>query len=142
MKAIVDKADATDPKLNDAFREYAQARGFAVDPTRVRSPRDKGLVSYCTSWCWLGGNSSFEVAALAFDEAGIAGDGRVEEPGVAVVGLVAGEQAGTVPGLDGAVVHAEVLGDLGDGELAVGAEPVGVGWAAGGSGVAPRRCGR
>ena len=27
MKAIVEKADATDPKLNDAFREYAQARG-------------------------------------------------------------------------------------------------------------------
>ena len=45
MKAIVDKADATDPKLNDAFREYAQARGFAVDPTRIRSPRDKGLAS-------------------------------------------------------------------------------------------------
>jgi transposase len=45
MKAIVDKADATDPKLNDAFREYAQARGFAVDPTRVRSPQDKGLAS-------------------------------------------------------------------------------------------------
>jgi len=29
MKAIVDRAHATDPKLNDAFREYAQARGFA-----------------------------------------------------------------------------------------------------------------
>jgi hypothetical protein len=41
MKAIVDKADAIDPKLNDAFREYANARGFAVDPTRIRSPRDK-----------------------------------------------------------------------------------------------------
>jgi transposase len=45
MKAIVDKAHATDPKLNEAFREYAQARGFAVDPTRIRSPRDKGLAS-------------------------------------------------------------------------------------------------
>lgn len=41
MKAIVDKADATDPKLNDAFCQYAQARGFAVDATRIRSPRDK-----------------------------------------------------------------------------------------------------
>jgi transposase len=28
MKAIVTAADATEPKLNDAFREYAQARGF------------------------------------------------------------------------------------------------------------------
>jgi transposase len=47
MKAIVDKADAIDPKLNDAFREYAQARGFAVDPTRIRSPRDKPRVERC-----------------------------------------------------------------------------------------------
>lgn len=38
MKAIVDKADAIDSKLNDAFREYAQARGFVVDPARIRSP--------------------------------------------------------------------------------------------------------
>lgn len=38
MKAIVDKADAIDPKLNDEFREYAQARGFVVDPAHVRRP--------------------------------------------------------------------------------------------------------
>jgi transposase len=44
LKAIVDHADATDPRLNDAFREYAQARGVAVDPTRVRHPRDKPRV--------------------------------------------------------------------------------------------------
>ena len=50
MKAIVDKADAIDPKLNDAFREYAQARGFAVDPARVRSPRDKPRVERSVSY--------------------------------------------------------------------------------------------
>ena len=50
LKAIVDKADATDPKLNDAFREYAQARGFAVDPTRIRSPRDKPRVERCVPY--------------------------------------------------------------------------------------------
>lgn len=50
MKAIVDRADATDPKLNDAFREYAQARGFAVDPTRIRSPRDKPRVERCVQY--------------------------------------------------------------------------------------------
>jgi transposase len=44
MKAIVTTAHATEPRLNDAFREYAQARGFAVDPTRVRSPKDKPRV--------------------------------------------------------------------------------------------------
>ncbi|MGY4646383.1 hypothetical protein [Mycobacterium sp. URHB0021] len=44
MKAIVTTAHATEPRLNDAFREYAQTRGFAVDPTRVRSPKDKPWV--------------------------------------------------------------------------------------------------
>lgn len=44
MKAIVERADATEPRLNDAFREYAQARGFVVDPARVRAPRDKPRV--------------------------------------------------------------------------------------------------
>ncbi len=44
MKAIVAAANATDPRLNDTFREYAQARGFAVDPARVRSPKDKPRV--------------------------------------------------------------------------------------------------
>jgi hypothetical protein len=50
MKAIVDTADATEPNLNDAFREYAQARGFAVDPTRIRSPRDKPRVERCVPY--------------------------------------------------------------------------------------------
>lgn len=50
MKAIVDRADAVDPRLNDAFREYAQARGFAVDPARVRHPRDKPRVERCVHY--------------------------------------------------------------------------------------------
>jgi transposase len=44
MKAVVTAADATEPRLNDSFREYAQSRGFAVDPARVRSPKDKPRV--------------------------------------------------------------------------------------------------
>ncbi|WP_405160805.1 IS21 family transposase [Nocardia sp. NBC_01499] len=50
MKTIVDKADSTDPKLNDAFREYAQTRGFAIDPARIRSPRDKPRVERCVPY--------------------------------------------------------------------------------------------
>jgi transposase len=50
MKPIVDAADAVDPRLNDAFREYAQARGFAVDPARVRRPRDKPRVERCVQY--------------------------------------------------------------------------------------------
>ncbi len=44
MATIVTRADATAPTLNQAFVEYAQARGFVVDPARVRSPQDKPRV--------------------------------------------------------------------------------------------------
>jgi transposase len=44
MKAIVTHADAVEPRLNDTFREYAQSRGFVVDPARIRSPKDKPRV--------------------------------------------------------------------------------------------------
>ena len=44
MKTIVEHADALEPRLNQAFVEYAQARGFKIDPARVRSPQDKPRV--------------------------------------------------------------------------------------------------
>jgi len=44
MSAIVDEADAVDPRFNAAFLEYAQSRGFVIDPARVRSPKDKPKV--------------------------------------------------------------------------------------------------
>ena len=44
IKAVVTKADAIAPRLNDAFVEYAQTRGFVIDPTRIRSPQDKPRV--------------------------------------------------------------------------------------------------
>lgn len=43
-KAIVIGADPLSPKLTPAFLEYSQARGFAVDTTRVRHPKDKARV--------------------------------------------------------------------------------------------------
>jgi len=44
LKAIVVKADRDTARLNAAFQEYAQERGFVVDPARVRHPQDKGRV--------------------------------------------------------------------------------------------------
>lgn len=44
LSAIVDGADPLEPRLNQAFVEYAQARGFRIDPARVRSPQDKPRV--------------------------------------------------------------------------------------------------
>ena len=43
-KTIVIKADATAPKLNESFLEYAQQRALFVDPARVRHPKDKPRV--------------------------------------------------------------------------------------------------
>ena len=44
MATVVTKADALDPVLNQGFVEYAQSRGFVIDPARVRSPQDKARV--------------------------------------------------------------------------------------------------
>ncbi len=44
LKAVVQTADPSSPRLTVAFLEYAQSRGFVVDPARVRRPRDKGRV--------------------------------------------------------------------------------------------------
>ena len=44
MKAIVERTDPLEPRLNQAFVEYAPSRGFVIDPARVRSPQDKPRV--------------------------------------------------------------------------------------------------
>ena len=40
-RAIVQDPDALAPRFTRAFLEYAQARGFQIDPARARHPRDK-----------------------------------------------------------------------------------------------------
>ncbi len=44
MTAAVIKARPTDPQLNESFAEYAQSRGFFVDPARAKRPQDKPRV--------------------------------------------------------------------------------------------------
>jgi len=50
LSAVVDHADPLAPRLNQAFVEYAQARGFRVDPARVRRPQDKPRVERTVSF--------------------------------------------------------------------------------------------
>ena len=40
-KVLIQTADPLQPRIVPAFLEYAQARGFVVDPARVRRPTDK-----------------------------------------------------------------------------------------------------
>lgn len=42
--AIVKRADPVAPLFTDGFVEYAQSRGFEVDPSRVKRPKDKPRV--------------------------------------------------------------------------------------------------
>ena len=44
MAGIVDKANPLEPRINQAFCEYAAARGFVIDAARVRHPQDKPRV--------------------------------------------------------------------------------------------------
>lgn len=50
LKAIVSKADSIAPIFNEGFVEYAQSRGFVIDPARVRKPRDKARVERNVSY--------------------------------------------------------------------------------------------
>jgi len=44
MSSVVERAGQMDPKLNRAFQEYAESRGFFADTARVRHPKDKAKV--------------------------------------------------------------------------------------------------
>lgn len=64
LKAIVLAADPLHPRLNPAFLEYAQDRGFVIDPARVRSPRDKPRVERAVPYCRESGFAGEDFADL------------------------------------------------------------------------------
>ena len=51
LTPVVIEADPLAPRFNVAFLEYAQARGFVIDPARVRRPTDKGRVERSVPYC-------------------------------------------------------------------------------------------
>ena len=59
-KSMITTADATSPRVNDAFADYAQARGIFVDAARVRRPQDKARVENQVAFVresWFDGES-------------------------------------------------------------------------------------
>lgn len=63
-KSMVVTAHATAPRLNDAFAEYAQARGLFLDPARVRRPKDKPRVENQVPFAresWLDGETLVDI---------------------------------------------------------------------------------
>lgn len=57
-RTIITTADPLQPRVTLAFLEYAQARGFVIDPARVRTPTDKARVErsvpYVRDDCFAG----------------------------------------------------------------------------------------
>ena len=111
-------------KYVKGFDEVFMAQGTQILKTPYRTPNAKGLASHCTSWGWLGCFSLRESSAARWNEPRITRGGRLEEMLVLVVGLVADEEAGMMPGLDGVPLHAEMRGDLVEGEQAGSSKPV------------------
>jgi transposase len=65
--AAIVRASAQDPVINPSFAEYAQARGFFIDPARVRHPRDKARVENQVPFVrerWFAGESFSDDIAL------------------------------------------------------------------------------
>ena len=58
LTPVVTTADRLEPRLNEAFVEYAQSRGFVIDPARVATPTDKPrverMVQFVRSSFWNG----------------------------------------------------------------------------------------
>lgn len=58
LTPVVTKADPLEARFNEAFVEYAQSRGFVIDPARVATPTDKPrverMVQFVRSSFWAG----------------------------------------------------------------------------------------
>jgi hypothetical protein len=58
LTPVVTTADQLQPRFNEAFIEYAQTRGFVIDPARVATPTDKPrverMVQFVRSSFWAG----------------------------------------------------------------------------------------
>ena len=63
-KAMIIKANATAPRVNDAFNDYAQHRGIFIDTARVRHPKDKPRVENQVPYVresWFDGESFSDI---------------------------------------------------------------------------------
>ncbi|MBK6311726.1 MAG: transposase [Candidatus Microthrix sp.] len=114
MATVVTKADALDPVLNVAFVEYAQSRGFLIDPARVRAPQGKGRVERAVQFVqtsfWAGEDFGCLVEARDRSRAVVCLSSRAPhpwvDPGAAGGGVRRGRSTGAAASTDGALRRA------------------------------------
>jgi putative transposase len=124
LEGLVHHSDRGGQYLAIRYTERLAEAGAVTSVGSRGDSFDKALASQCTSWARFGQLSSVEALAHAFDEPWVAGGGWLVEVLVLVVGLVADEESGGVPALDGAGVDAEAVGCLGECEHAGGAQSI------------------
>jgi putative transposase len=88
---LIHHSDAGSQYTSFRFTAHLVESGIDASIGTAGDAFDKAWASYCTSWCCCGVNSAGELAALAFDQPGVVGVGRVEQGHVPVVGLAGGE---------------------------------------------------
>ena len=107
LRTGVSRSDRYEPTLNPAYARMAEHYGTAIVPARVRRPRDKPRVAYCTSsgrFVRSSGSGWSGVLGPAADlrpVGRVGGVGRVVEEFSFVVIAGAGDNSGSAPGLDG-----------------------------------------
>jgi putative transposase len=78
LAGLVHHTDAGSQYTSIAFTGRLAKAGVSGSVGTVGDACDKEWASYCTSWCCCGVNSAGDLAALAFDQPGVGGVGRVE----------------------------------------------------------------
>lgn len=71
LKAIVNRADPIAPRFNPVFWNYAQSRGFFLDPARIRHPMDKPRVERVVPYCRNAGFRGEQFHGLAHAQEGM-----------------------------------------------------------------------
>ena len=88
LAGVTCHSDAGSQYTSISYTERLDDIGAAPSIGTIGDSFDKAMTSYCTPCLCRDGKPVPERRSLSFDEAGIAGLGRVEEPDVLVVGLV------------------------------------------------------
>ncbi len=114
--------------VTDRYRLMADHYGVAVVPARVRKPRDKPRVSYCTSSERSAGRwrscRSQGVVPASLVEGWRVGSGRLVEDFAFVVIPLPADNSGVVPVFDGGGRHAEQCGHLAERDQAGVGQPL------------------